>query len=935
MKFDTERIDMSYRREKNLDIHLEYKGGDFIEWDVPGFCSIKNKSAPETVMFCQIQGIYNIKPKIRGQPLEAEERFLFVDRSSDCFLWYFQESDLEKEDSQLIRLWIYDPENASPAELSGNAGTPSINSKSLSMQFISMGQEPAILSTITNINYPTYVSTQEGIWTSKIPQTKKNLFMKIKGNSVAFQDCFIADFMFLLSHIKLTFSQHPEYVPITSNNEEIILFDWPPCYPSTVVTVSFWETLFTKDAFNTSEKIRIPPNILTDEERGNIKDISLIDEGIVILTGGSLYLRTTDDFIKLDERFGIPDNLIAGTETRTWCWTEYTPREGLELSQIVVWTTTEVFLGYSKLKFYKLANISQLRKIMHIHSRMEPLLSMHLCTYTSDPTGVALMIRLKINKQDKDMLFLVFYNEDTLKWELQDFSMFFPAGKTLNALFMFSALPNFVIWDDKTVYYSYQNYSHNGYLLTPSRQSDLTTLTKNSSIHQLFIDYYGNAVIKMYNNMMLYFKLDITDVALLHEWTTEHDNTLLLINPTGELFLANLNYGIAQFSEYPLMLELYSSTYKEQTICPYMSFESSLGISNVYLDKKDELTFWCQVVYPENLGVFAIVEIYGPKILKEKRNVDYEIALGICTKNLTVTFYQGIDYEAADNYKELQEKNMGRLMVQLRPSQFAKTCPLSNQAIHVFVGCYTGRHIRVKGLETECESKNFTYEIEKKYLEGKPTENKQVFYQTKKYGCPLKLHMYEHFHPVLLLYDGDKLIEEIKENFIIWEINGRKDFTYSMSMYQAGCINEAQSWDSMKKINKDLPKEKVWGPENYRHCFSFSIGKPGDLSQPYEIINLSNKNEIIWTNHHVGFYVFRVKIIDPNYSFCDLTTNFAIETFGVIPSTDPLLVFIFLLLLVLLIIVCLIGSYFRYLKIFRKFIYEPSLRSKSKKKEKN
>ncbi|XP_072503733.1 cation channel sperm-associated auxiliary subunit epsilon isoform X3 [Notamacropus eugenii] len=448
-------------------------------------------------------------------------------------------------------------------------------------------------------------------------------------------------------------------------------------------------------------------------------------------------------------------------------------------------------------------------------------------------------------------------------------------------------------------------------------------------------DYYGNGVIKMYNNKMLYFKIEITRVTQLHQWAKKSDNTLLLINPTGELFLANIKHGKAEFSEYPLMLELYSSTYEEHTSCPYMLFESSMILRNIYLDKRKQLTFWVQVIYRENNGVYPIVEIYGPNILKEKRYGDYEIASGICTKNMTVTFYQDIDYEGIENYYNIQDENMGHVMIQLRPSHFSKTCLLSNKAIHVFVGCFAERHLKVRGYSnTECHYTNNSYVIEKKYLSGNQPKDMYVNYSVSQYGCPLKVPMTEKFQPVLLLYDAGKLVEEVEANFVLWEIFGRNDFGYELSMSEAGCVNEAQSWQSMISKNKDLPIEEVWGPHNYRHCFSFSIGKPGDLLKPYEIFNLTNKNKIVWKNHHVGLYVFQAKIIDPNYSFCNLTVTFAVETFGILPETNPLLVLFFMIILLFFVIICLIVSYFRYLKFFRKFLYEPSLESKRKKKQK-
>ncbi|XP_044530914.1 cation channel sperm-associated protein subunit epsilon [Gracilinanus agilis] len=942
-------------------IHLEYNGIGFREWEGPAVCSIENKTAIKTIMTCSSQGIHRIRPIVANQDPELEERFLFVERSSDCFLWYLQSEYYVSYPSQLcvickfdghiintfiqvidknveqpkakhrslkhIRIWIYDPENSSPLELSQTAAIPSMNSKTLSMQFISMGQEPVFQSTINHVQYFPRTSEQEGVWEILIPHISQNLFMTIKGNSVAFQDCFIADYTFLLSYAKLVLIDNPDWEPLGTDDPEHIHYDWPPCFPATIAAVSFWETLFTTDSFNTSQRVRAPKGYMPRGDYHLVDKVTIVEEGLIFLIKGKIYLRKDDFFSELDQSFGIPKDIL-GIGTRTWCWPDYKAREGLELTQMVLWTKSEIYVLYSHLKFDVLAKAQDLLNLMHLKPSMEDSMTIKYVTYTSDPTGIAILIAIYYGREN-DTLYLLSYNEDSYRWDLEDFEMSVPHNREVSALFMFSALPNFVIWDDYSVYYSYRNHSKIGFLETHNGSHNLSDIAKGSTIHQLFIDYNGNALIKMYNNIMLYFKIEIIDVEVLHQWTKEEDQCLFIINPSGDLFLMTLNHGVAKLSEYPLMLELYSSTFKDNIQCPYMLFESSIYFNNVYMDKRTELTFWCQVVYPENLGLFSIVEVYGPKILKEKRSTSYEIALGICTKNLTVTLYQDVKYENVENYYKLQEDNTGHMMIQLRPSQFSKTCPLSNQAVHVFVGCFPQRHIIVKGYEyDDCERKNISYVIDRKFLRGNPTEDKRVLYDALKNGCPMKINMRSSFHPTILLYDADVFVEEVTTNFIMWEIYGRKDFTYNLTMEESGCVNEAQTWDAMLDKNRHLPLEEVWGPQNYKDCFTYSVGKPGDLSQPYEILNMSNKNFVVFNNPHLGIYVFEIKILDPNYSFCDLRALFAVETFGETPKTDTVVVALFLGILIFVFFAFLVGSYFQYLKIFRSFIYEPNLGAK-------
>nr|KAF6279918.1 hypothetical protein mMyoMyo1_010171 [Myotis myotis] len=165
-------------------------------------------------------------------------------------------------------------------------------------------------------------------------------------------------------------------------------------------------------------------------------------------------------------------------------------------------------------------------------------------------------------------------------------------------------------------------------------------------------------------------------------------------------------------------------------------------------------------------------------------------------------------------------------------------------------------------------------------------------------------------------YNENGFIKDVDANFIVWEIHGRDDYTYNLTMQKSGCLNEAQTWKKMIELNKNLSLDEVWGPENYKHCFSYGIGKPGDLSQPYEIINKSNRNHLVWPLQHAGMYVFRVKILDPNYSFCDLRALFAIQISGVIPSPNGYLVFSVLFLLMLLFCSILTFSYFHYMMIY-------------------
>ena len=59
-------------------------------------------------------------------PDSEEERNLPVDSSHICFLWYFKILNFFHNLTQVVVIWIYDPENADPNELLWNANEPSL-----------------------------------------------------------------------------------------------------------------------------------------------------------------------------------------------------------------------------------------------------------------------------------------------------------------------------------------------------------------------------------------------------------------------------------------------------------------------------------------------------------------------------------------------------------------------------------------------------------------------------------------------------------------------------------------------------------------------------------------------------------------------------------------------------------------------------------------
>ncbi|KAG8123516.1 hypothetical protein E2320_018841, partial [Naja naja] len=229
-----------------------------------------------------------------------------------------------------------------------------------------------------------------------------------------------------------------------------------------------------------------------------------------------------------------------------------------------------------------------------------------------------------------------------------------------------------------------------------------------------------------------------------------------------------------------------------------------------------------------------------------------------------------------------------------------------------------------------CE--NFTFTIPRKYLRDKSRKgNKEVIFDIDKYGCPLQSHYTQDFHPQVEIYEDDKTLIPVDVNYILWEMNGRTDFAYRATMEKVHCLNTAQTWNEMIKLyNKSIETiedvDEIWGPHNYKSCFKKRSEQLRKLDKAYEILNSSGLNFLTWPQY-TSTYMFKLIILDPNFSFCNLSTYFAVQTYGIIERPNWFHIAGWNLLLITLFWGFLIFSYFRYVKIFRAFPFVDPLMS--------
>nr|XP_020643448.1 uncharacterized protein C1orf101 homolog isoform X4 [Pogona vitticeps] len=901
-------------------IYLEYEGTSFVQWDIPILCSVEDKSSPQTTMICSVAGTHRIMPGVRTPTFEDKERYLTVNVDLNCFLWYDYsiQSSMNTTHHNLAKdliVWIYDPENADSSEVKKIASKPPAYSRALSKQFSNLGQVPTMKTYFRGIEFTEAQFMDEGFWKIAVNPGLDDIIAHIHGKTITFHGCFVAPSPVVIPE---TESPVPDVydISISSPVGSDVMVIWAACFPTTAVLLTDIGVFRTSNGFQTSEEIKFPSTVLDRAMAQHVYDAAIVFHYYFFLIEDAVYVANSSNFYRVGEDKGFPENGVIGIRSRTWCESIYPESETI-LTALLVWTENVIyFIAASHdrpFSVLQVMDVETLKKTVGFRKNVD-LTIINAC-YDSVPSEVSILLAC-VRCSSTRTFYLVAYDEERSVWSLRDFSLPVPTVKVMEIEVISSARSAMLLWDSDKVYYTYKANRVNGYMMEAGTDKILSAASEGTSIHQIIIDFDGNTVIKMKNNIMFFLKFNMKDVIRLNAWEKESKTYILYVNPLSDLYLLTINDSNIVRQTYPLKTEIFSATHALNEVCPYISFQHSVKLNVYYVDKGENVTFWTQIVFLENLGLSTEVTMYRAHLLKRKSNLQYEIARGICTKNETTVLYHNHDYSKDQNYEEAIIFSEGVMTIDLRPSETGRTCISNNKQFFIVIGCSPTRHIDVEK-PSSCKKENFIVNIPAESLWTK-TDGKglEVEYNMEKFGCPIEAYYADPFRPTVVLYDRETPVRTVQANYILWEVNNRKDFNYNSTMEQVQCLREAQSWFSMgSKKTENMTNvwiDEFWGPQNYKSCFEVEHGNLGDLDEPYEILNHSGINSIIWPQYHTGIYMFKLKIVDPNFSFCDFEIFFAVRTYGVIKRPNIAKIIGWSAFIVILFLGTLVFSYFRY-----------------------
>ncbi|XP_044171367.1 cation channel sperm-associated protein subunit epsilon-like [Acropora millepora] len=304
-----------------------------------------------------------------------------------------------------------------------------------------------------------------------------------------------------------------------------------------------------------------------------------------------------------------------------------------------------------------------------------------------------------------------------------------------------------------------------------------------------------------------------------------------------------------------------------------------------YIDQRETIQLWAKVI-PERwqdnrlIGSLSNTDFLAFNLTSWETSSETQ-GIGVTTRDVNAVIR--LKNKLPGNINRLSESPV-KVSFAIKTFSEDSACNTLKAETNVIVGCPPFRRIFPRGKPSSCDGfQNFSFIIPRGqrkdiFLEGHDTSDKLVDYDFEQLGCPFKRLKNEPFKPVIDLYDGELFLEEVDANYVLWEQQGRAGFEYSATMKEAGCVREAQSWELMIKSMQGTNKEAAWSTQNFRSCFEDPPSEsviPDNLNQAYEIMNSSSLSHIVWTDD--GIFIFTLKVIDPEFSFCNLTVEFAVQ----------------------------------------------------------
>uniref|UniRef100_A0A4W3HWZ2 Cation channel sperm-associated auxiliary subunit delta n=1 Tax=Callorhinchus milii TaxID=7868 RepID=A0A4W3HWZ2_CALMI len=331
--------------------------------------------------------------------------------------------------------------------------------------------------------------------------------------------------------------------------------------------------------------------------------------------------------------------------------------------------------------------------------------------------------------------------------------------------------------------------------------------------------------------------------------------------------------------------------------CMVQSLESKSWKRAYYIDIKENASLFAQFVPATSQDALCLVTMSNPDLVKfqayafvTERTVDGDWVFSL---ELFVTHAYNEDVDKMFN-RSLLFTGITTVVIDVLDKGI-RCKDLAPLAAYIVIGCPPAKELRVVKKLTTCPKEIFNdtfsyvikrnaYDPDRLFRPGTGTKDIYVPYDQATYGCPMAVHFESPWVPTLQLWVDGKFIEDIKVEFVIYEVNGMFNYNYDKRVSQINCLSEPQTWKSMLSKQKNPNPDTAWNAKNYHSCQDPLGPRITDGNREFQIMGGGNGNRILFQKY-TGFYIFRVIVVNPTYSFCHLTATFSVYVFGAAPMS--------------------------------------------------
>ncbi|KAJ3380461.1 hypothetical protein HDU84_005915 [Entophlyctis sp. JEL0112] len=889
-------------------------------------CAIAASTSASTLVTCSQRGVEGLTVYRNGDTSTLDTLYVTLASPSGCFQWYMYagwRNIVTAGTNASGYLWIVDPTFLAAEEAAGSASAPTVASKSLSASFASIGEYPRVLAPAVAGGRPVAdmvtvgdFDASNGVWPfyfdSSATATARPVPVVIAGHFISVVGCMVEN------RKQLAFVQ-PASAPLWTSNP----VGASPASSSTTTTFATFKSAcepnfmlatsslygaavaaVSNAAFQVSGESLLTSIINVDGTR--IASVAMTPAGVAVLTGNSLvyFVNATTGAATLAQSITIAgNNALTNLRAVETCAGNVTSTVNDISSVVVAWTqnvvgAVRIFVSSDGGRTFGAIDLA--RSLFN--------------------GGAAYVRDVAVSRLAQGCVALVRDgNTGDRVLVIRDLSVAF-AGFAFSQATMvldsgIGAAPfvreglGALIFAGDAVYLS-PNLGISMFKVTltsrnPSKPA--TGLDTSEYITQAAVSPNGAYLAALTSTNRVFFGQTGLSSAIEVSAGISTTQTvqiafdamqrLIVYTPssTGDYVSSRV---VAVGNE--ILSPRTPTTYNPTLTCPIFTWSTDLD-PTLAIDVADTIILRSNVTALGNVSRETLFSFTNYSLVTAVTTVTAVSALD--------PFEPVTDYKTLSTTLTLSARSVnfsGVTAINLQPRAANLAClDSSHRSAVITVGCPPTRRIVLKtnsgasGSSANNDSATTGTEVSSAGCDGAPasfvlpagtwvsdwtTQTRPPYDLTVAYDCaawggaPLDAYYGVPFVPAFYVVDNDAVVKPVDADFGLWELHGRQ-VAYTLTASDAGCISAPQSWWGMMVASHNSNPLDAWGRWNYSPCYN-SSGAPVDGGKPYTVFNSTNGQGVVWIGGYNGIYVFTARVLDPNFSYCNLSVTFAVNVYG-------------------------------------------------------